>query len=152
MGMDPASLGDSPFAKFGDGDLIRADATFRRFRDGPPPNNLLNYGYAIVRAGIARSLAGEPFTRRVRSHRGPRVPTSGHRAAHSSLCGSLSTSRLEGRRTSAEEFATAVARALSDANPRTRYRVGRDSRLVNAMSRALPDRLIDRYFAKVVSG
>lgn len=30
---------------------------FRRFRDGPPPNNLLNYGYAIVRAAVARSIA-----------------------------------------------------------------------------------------------
>jgi CRISPR-associated protein Cas1 len=30
---------------------------FRRFRDGPPPNNLLNYGYAVVRAAIARSLS-----------------------------------------------------------------------------------------------
>lgn len=30
---------------------------FRRFRDGPPPNNLLNYGYAIVRAALARAIA-----------------------------------------------------------------------------------------------
>jgi CRISPR-associated endonuclease Cas1, subtype II/NMENI len=29
---------------------------FRRERYGPPPNNLLNYGYAIVRAVVARSL------------------------------------------------------------------------------------------------
>lgn len=35
--------------------LLGAD--FRRFRDGPPPNNLLNYGYAIVRAAIARAIA-----------------------------------------------------------------------------------------------
>ena len=28
----------------------------RRGRDGPPPNNLLNYGYAILRAVVARSL------------------------------------------------------------------------------------------------
>lgn len=32
-------------------------ADFRRFRDGPPPNNLLNYGYAIVRAAMARAIA-----------------------------------------------------------------------------------------------
>lgn len=31
---------------------------FRRDRDGVPPNNLLNYGYAILRAVIARSLVG----------------------------------------------------------------------------------------------
>jgi CRISPR-associated protein Cas1 len=32
-------------------------ASFRRFRDGPPPNNLLNYGYAVVRAAVARATA-----------------------------------------------------------------------------------------------
>ena len=31
---------------------------FRRERYGPPPNNLLNYGYAILRAIVARSLIG----------------------------------------------------------------------------------------------
>ena len=31
---------------------------FYRKRDGVPPNNLLNYGYAIVRAGMARALVG----------------------------------------------------------------------------------------------
>ena len=31
---------------------------FRRDRMGPPPNNLLNYGYAILRAIVARSLVG----------------------------------------------------------------------------------------------
>jgi CRISP-associated protein Cas1 len=29
---------------------------FSRQREGPPPNNLLNYGYAILRAVVARSL------------------------------------------------------------------------------------------------
>ncbi len=29
---------------------------FTRGQDGPPPNNLLNYGYAILRAVVARSL------------------------------------------------------------------------------------------------
>jgi CRISPR-associated protein Cas1 len=33
-------------------------ATFRRARDGEQPNNLLNYGYAILRAATARALAG----------------------------------------------------------------------------------------------
>lgn len=33
-------------------------AGFKRFREGPPPNNLLNYGYAILRAMVARSLVG----------------------------------------------------------------------------------------------
>ena len=31
---------------------------FRRDRDGNSPNNLLNYGYAILRAIIARALVG----------------------------------------------------------------------------------------------
>lgn len=31
---------------------------FKRFRFGAPPNNLLNYGYAILRGVIARSLVG----------------------------------------------------------------------------------------------
>ena len=29
---------------------------FKRYREGPPPNNLLNYGYAILRAVVARSI------------------------------------------------------------------------------------------------
>lgn len=29
---------------------------FIRFREGPPPNNFLNYGYAILRATMARSI------------------------------------------------------------------------------------------------
>lgn len=29
---------------------------FKRFRDGDPPNNILNYGYAILRAIVARGL------------------------------------------------------------------------------------------------
>lgn len=32
--------------------------TFRRFREGPPPNNYLNYGYALLRATMARSIVG----------------------------------------------------------------------------------------------
>lgn len=31
---------------------------FTRYREGPPPNNLLNYGYSILRAAIARGLMG----------------------------------------------------------------------------------------------
>jgi len=33
-------------------------ADFTRGREGAPPNNLLNYGYAILRAVVARSLVG----------------------------------------------------------------------------------------------
>jgi CRISPR-associated protein Cas1 len=31
---------------------------FHRDRDGPPPNNLLNYGYMVLRAAVARAVAG----------------------------------------------------------------------------------------------
>ncbi|MFN4006410.1 MAG: type II CRISPR-associated endonuclease Cas1 [Chitinophagaceae bacterium] len=31
---------------------------FFRKREGPPPNNLLNYGYAIIRATMARAIVG----------------------------------------------------------------------------------------------
>lgn len=34
------------------------DENFRRDRHGEPPNNMLNYGYAILRAAVARALAG----------------------------------------------------------------------------------------------
>lgn len=33
-------------------------AGFKRFREGIPPNNYLNYGYALLRATMARSLVG----------------------------------------------------------------------------------------------
>lgn len=32
--------------------------TFQRDRYGAPPNNMLNYGYAILRAGMARAISG----------------------------------------------------------------------------------------------
>ncbi|MEO7532660.1 MAG: type II CRISPR-associated endonuclease Cas1 [Ferruginibacter sp.] len=38
--------------------LFAPEWNFYRKRDGLPPNNLLNYGYAIVRAGMARAIVG----------------------------------------------------------------------------------------------
>lgn len=38
--------------------LFPKEWNFFRKREGEPPNNLLNYGYAILRATIARSLVG----------------------------------------------------------------------------------------------
>lgn len=40
------------------GELFDAPLDFRRDPDGSSPNNLLNYGYAILRATVARSLVG----------------------------------------------------------------------------------------------
>jgi CRISPR-associated protein Cas1 len=31
---------------------------FKRFREGPPPNNYFNYGYSLLRATMARSIVG----------------------------------------------------------------------------------------------
>lgn len=50
---------------------------FRRERYGPPPNNLLNYGYSILRALVARSLVASGL-----------LPTFGihHRNQYNSYC------------------------------------------------------------------
>ncbi len=50
---------------------------FRRERYGPPPNNLLNYGYAILRALVARSIVGSGM-----------LPTLGihHRNQYNAYC------------------------------------------------------------------
>jgi CRISPR-associated protein Cas1 len=50
---------------------------FRRHREGEPPNQLLNYGYAILRAVIARALAGSGL-----------LPTLGifHRNKYNAYC------------------------------------------------------------------
>ena len=50
---------------------------FKRERYGPPPNNLLNYGYAILRAVIARSLVSSGL-----------LPTLGifHKNQYNSYC------------------------------------------------------------------
>jgi CRISPR-associated protein Cas1 len=37
---------------------VMLGASFRRDHDGPPPNNLLNYGYTVLRAAVARAVAG----------------------------------------------------------------------------------------------
>ena len=50
---------------------------FQRLRFGAPPNNMLNYGYAIVRAAMARAIAGSGLH-----------PTLGihHRNKYNSFC------------------------------------------------------------------
>lgn len=57
--------------------LFPAFLEFRRERYGPPPNNLLNYGYAILRALVARSLVASGM-----------LPTFGihHRNQYNSYC------------------------------------------------------------------
>ncbi|MFC8792640.1 SDR family oxidoreductase [Streptomyces cinereoruber] len=52
-------------------------------------------------------------------------------------------------RTTPEDFARAVARALTDARPRTRYWVGADARRMGRLARLLPDPLLDRRFSGI---
>lgn len=53
------------------------ELAFRRERYGPPPNNLLNYGYSILRAMVARSLVASGL-----------LPTLGihHRNQYNAYC------------------------------------------------------------------
>lgn len=57
--------------------LFPAFLEFKRERYGPPPNNLLNYGYSILRALVARSLVASGL-----------LPTFGihHRNQYNSYC------------------------------------------------------------------
>jgi CRISPR-associated protein Cas1 len=57
--------------------LFPASLGFSRKRDGDPPNNLLNYGYAILRAIVARNLVGSGL-----------LPTLGihHRNRYNAYC------------------------------------------------------------------
>ncbi len=52
-------------------------APFRRDRDGAPPNNLLNYGYTVLRAATARSLCAAGLQPAVGLH---------HRNRYSGFC------------------------------------------------------------------
>jgi CRISP-associated protein Cas1 len=61
----------------GDSSLGNHLLDFKREREGTPPNNLLNYGYAILRALVARSLVGSGL-----------IPTLGifHRNQYNAYC------------------------------------------------------------------
>lgn len=57
--------------------IFPAFLQFKRERNGPPPNNLLNYGYAILRALVARNLVASGL-----------LPTLGifHRNQYNAYC------------------------------------------------------------------
>lgn len=57
--------------------LFFGDLNFIRNRDGDPPNNLLNYGYAILRATVARGLVASGL-----------LPTLGihHKSKYNAFC------------------------------------------------------------------
>jgi short-subunit dehydrogenase len=48
---------------------------------------------------------------------------------------------------SAADAARVIARAVTAANPRTRYTIGRDAAVLTVLSRLLPDRMLDRIIA-----
>ncbi|MFI5496794.1 SDR family oxidoreductase [Actinoplanes sp. NPDC051859] len=58
--------------------------------------------------------------------------------------------RAQASATRPESFAAAVADALTARSPKSRYRVGRDSRLTSVVYRLLPDKVLDTVFTSVV--
>ncbi|MEV8510457.1 SDR family NAD(P)-dependent oxidoreductase [Actinoplanes sp. NPDC051475] len=60
--------------------------------------------------------------------------------------------RARASATRPEDFAGAVAHAMTARRPKTRYRVGRDSRLTSVLARVLPDKILDAAFAAIVGG
>ncbi|MGV9314527.1 SDR family NAD(P)-dependent oxidoreductase [Streptomyces sp. NPDC003691] len=54
-------------------------------------------------------------------------------------------------RTTPEDFARTVVRALTDARPRARYWVGADARRMGRLARLLPDSLLDRHFSGITA-
>ena len=51
---DPANIEAQASKKYWS--VYLQDVTFHRNADGPPPNNMLNYGYMVMRAAVARAL------------------------------------------------------------------------------------------------
>ncbi len=78
---------------------------FVRNREGNPPNNLLNYGYAILRAVIARSLVGSGL-----------LPTLGihHHNRYNAYC--LADDIMEPYRPFVDEMVIKVIQTMSDYN------------------------------------
>ena len=76
---------------------------FVRNRDGEPPNNLLNYGYAILRAVIARSLTGSGL-----------LPTLGihHHNRYNAYC--LADDIMEPYRPFVDEVVIKIMQTVSD--------------------------------------
>ena len=73
---DPTNI-EAVAAAFYWQNLLPATWQFFRKREGPPPNNLLNYGYAIIRASMARAIVGSGL-----------LPTLGifHRNRYNAYC------------------------------------------------------------------
>jgi CRISP-associated protein Cas1 len=76
---------------------------FYRKRDGAAPNNLLNYGYAIIRAGMARALVGAGL-----------LPTLGifHRNRYNAYC--LADDMMEPYRPFVDQVVRGIIHHTSD--------------------------------------
>jgi CRISPR-associated protein Cas1 len=111
---------------------------FKRERYGPPPNNLLNYGYAIIRALVARALVGSGL-----------LPSLGifHRNQYNAYC--LADDIMEPYRTFVDECVFQIVRdngKFLELTPSIKQRLlslptidvvlaGKKSPLFNAVSR-----------------
>lgn len=118
--------------------LFPEELQFRRERYGPPPNNLLNYGYAILRALVARALVSSGL-----------LPTLGifHRNQYNAYC--LADDIMEPYRPFVDETVFQIVRnngSYLEMNPAMKRQLlelptrdvliaGRKSPLFNAVSR-----------------
>lgn len=93
---------------------------FYRRRDGAPPNNLLNYGYALIRATIARSLSGAGL-----------LPTLGifHRNRYNAYC--LADDIMEPYRPYVDDLVRQIVQETSILEP---LQLEHKNRLLNLLS------------------
>lgn len=79
---------------------------FYRKREGAPPNNLLNYGYAIIRATVARAITGSGL-----------LPTLGvfHRNRYNAFC--LADDIMEPYRPYVDDLVRGIVEATSIIDP-----------------------------------
>jgi CRISPR-associated protein Cas1 len=83
--------------------LFPSTLNFSRKRDGDPPNNLLNYGYAILRAIVARNLVGSGL-----------LPTLGihHHNRYNAFC--LADDIMEPYRPYVDEIVLSIVETIND--------------------------------------
>ena len=83
--------------------LFAESINFSRKREGDPPNNLLNYGYAILRAITARNLVASGL-----------LPTFGihHRNRYNAYC--LADDIMEPYRPFVDEIVLQIVKSVSD--------------------------------------
>lgn len=86
---------------------------FVRSREGEPPNNLLNYGYAVLRAVVARSLVASGL-----------LPTLGihHRSKYNAYC--LADDIMEPYRPFVDKLVIEIMRKLDDISEITKEHKG----------------------------